>query len=1269
MPRSLTLPSLALVLLGLLLPGLPAQTRAPHFDQTRFEALHWREVGPWRGGRSAAVAGVPGEPDLYYFGACGGGVWKTTDGGRRWDNVSDGFFGGSIGAVAVSEWDPNVVWVGGGEKTVRGNVSHGDGIWRSDDAGKTWRHVGLADSRHVPRIRIHPRDPDRVWAACLGHLFGPSEERGVYRTADGGESWERLLFVSAEVGAVDLALDPTNPRILYAAMWRVKRTPWSLESGGEGSSLWKSTDGGDEWVELTDNPGLPDGPLGIMGITVSPADPENLYAVIEAEEGGVFRSRDGGETWKRTSADRSLRQRAWYYSRIFADPRDAETVYVTNVGFHRSVDGGQSFSRVSTPHSDNHDLWIAPEDPRRMIESNDGGANVSFDGGRSWSPQDNQPTAQIYRVSTDDEFPYRLLGGQQDNSALRIRSRSVRSGSIGERDWEPTAGGESGHVVARPGRPDLVFGGSYGGYLERLDHQSGERRMVHVWPDNPMGWGAGELRYRFQWNFPLFFSPHDPDRIYAAANVLFRSDDGGARWEAISGDLTRADPSTLLPSGGPITGDNTGVEYYATIFAALESPHEAGVLWTGSDDGRLHLSRDAGESWEDVTPPGLLPWMQLNSIEAHPFEPGGLYVAGTRYKSDDFRPYLWRTEDWGRSWTPIVEGIDPAHFTRVIRADPDRRGLLYAGTERGVYVSFDDGESWRPMQLDLPVVPITDLAVKDGDLVAATQGRGFWILDDLSVLHQLGPDIEGGNHLFGPRPGLRAGVRRVEEPRQRGTNPQPGVLFSYWLAEEPAPGIEVTLAIMEADGTPIRAFVREPDPAEGEPVEHPAHLGPDPRRLPAEAGLNRFAWDLRYPPAEGFEGMVLWNRNPRGPRAAPGRYRARLVVGDWSRAMPFWVRTDPRSSATLEDYRAQHRFLIEVRDRLTRIHREIRAIRRARGELAGLVERAGGAQETASVREIAEELRERLGAIEEALYQTKSEGPQDPLNFPIRLDDKLAGLANSVSVGDFPPTAQAVAVRDELFAAVDAELAKLAGIRQRELPELERLAREAGVPAVVLEPPPDRPSVDEERSVKPGINDGYLDIETDVARWVRTFEGESREIFALREGIVEALELAPGMAVADVGAGTGLFLAPLAAGVGPTGRVFAVDIAPKMVGYMDERIREEGLERVETVLCTDRSAELADGSIDLVFTCDTYHHFEYPRSTLASLHRALRPGGRLIVVDLERVAGESREWTLRHVRAGKEEFIVEIEEAGFVFDDEPEIEGMQENYMLRFRRP
>jgi photosystem II stability/assembly factor-like uncharacterized protein len=1046
-PNKSSLPTLlaAVLLAGTVLADVDPDTFPPEI-----RAMEWREVGPYRGGRSAAVAGIPMQRDTYYFGATGGGVWKTRDGGSSWQNVSDGYFGGSIGAVAVSAWDPNVVYVGGGEKTVRGNVSPGDGMWKTTDAGATWRRIGLEDSQHISRIRVHPTNPDVAYAAVLGHLFDANEQRGIYRTVDGGSSWARVLFVSKEVGAVDLAMDPTNPRILYASFWRVRRTPHSLESGGEGSGLYKSTDGGDSWENLTGNEGLPTGTLGIIGIAVSPTDNLNVYAIIEAEDGGVYRSGDGGKTWTKTNAERSLRQRAWYYTRIYADPADAESVYVLNVKLHRSKDGGRTFSEIGTPHGDNHDLWIDPGDPKRMIEANDGGVNVSYDGGKTWTAQDNQPTAQFYRVSTDNAFPYRLLGAQQDNSAVRIRSRSAFGDFIGIRDWEPTAGGESGHVVAKPDDPEIVVGGSYGGYLTVLDHRTGQSRAVDVWPDNPMGWAAADLRYRFQWNFPIAFSLHNPNTLFAAANVLFRSDDMGHSWRAISPDLTRNDRSRMGPSGGPITRDNTSVEYHGTLFAIAESHHEPDVLWVGSDDGRVHLTRNGGTTWADVTPAGLPEWAQVNSLEIHPFERGGAYLAATRYKSGDFRPYLFKTTDWGGSWSRITNGIPSNYFTRVLRADPDREGLLYAGTERGIYYSLDDGAKWTPLQLNLPVVSITDLALKNQDLIAATQGRGFWILDDLSVLHQL--DSRGSQTvlLYRPRAAQRlgAGGGRDDKAVSAGKNPLPGAVFYYYLPVEPDPDTELTLAVYAGqDDEAIWSWSREPPPPDAEEEAPGKDEPPDTRVLTTHAGLNRHAWDLRYPGMDRFENLILWSDLKTGPVAVPGNYRARLTVGGETQEVPFEVRADPRSSASRQDYLAQFAFVIECRDLLSRVHREIGRLREVRTQLESLRGRLEAMRDHAGSADVLEEiaaLGATLSAVEEALYQTNNESEQDPLNYPIRLNDKLSGLMQQVAVGDAPPTTQAVGVKTELTTAITTQLAVLQAIWTDSLPELNARLRELG---------------------------------------------------------------------------------------------------------------------------------------------------------------------------------------------------------------------------------
>lgn len=1016
------------------------------------EGHEFREIGPYRGGRVAAVAGLDADPATYYMGSAGGGVWKTENAGTSWDNISDGFFGGSIGAVAVSEWDPNVLYVGGGEKTVRGNVGHGDGMWRSDNAGRTWRAIGLEDSQHIPRVRIHPRDPDTAWAAVLGHLYGPHPTRGVYKTTDGGETWTQTLFVDENVGCVDLALDPTNPRVMFASFWRVRRTPYSLSSGGEGSSIWKSIDGGDTWSDITTNEGFPDAPIGISGVSVSAADPDTVYAIVEAEDGGVFRSKDGGDTWSKTNSDRSLRQRAWYYTRIQADPADANRVYVMNVGFHRSDDGGKTFSRVSVPHGDNHDLWIAASDSSRMIQSNDGGANVSVDGGKTWSEQSTQPTSQMYRVSTDNDFPYRILGGQQDNSAVRMRSRSLNSSSIGTRDWESTAGGESGHIAAHPSDPDLVFGGSYGGYLTMVHHRTGQRRNVTVWPDNPMGYGAEGMRYRFQWNFPLFFSPHGDDEaelgteesyaLYAGSNVLFRSTDLGASWQQISPDLTRNDPARLGPSGGPITKDNTGVEYYCTIFAAFESPLQKGVIWCGSDDGRVHVTWDDGATWNDVTPEALPEWTQVNDMIADPFTSGGAYLAGTRYKLDDFQPYLFHTTDFGATWTDISAGIPDGEFTRSIEADTERKGLLFAGTERGLYVSMDDGATWTAFQKNLPVVPVTDLAIKEDDLVVATQGRGFWILDELAPLRQMRLEEHTGQTVFyAPEPTTRAMGRRSSRPGNNGTNAAFGVTFDYLLAE----GVEdISVEIKDYDGNVVRRLVPK---GKADKNEHAAESDDI---LPNDAGFNRFTWDLRAKGAESFPKMVLWGGNLSAPKVPPGRYRADFLVNGEEVSVPFIVRADPRSDATTMDLVEQYRFAQSTGELLTRAHRAIRGIRDAREDL-GTIKEQLGEREGEEVQRLTDDIDaalESMKAVEETLYQTKNRSGQDPLNFPIRLTNKLAGVRSGAMTGEFAPTQQMVAVRNELSSRIEAELARLQPVFQEALPAIDAAARAMELPIV-----------------------------------------------------------------------------------------------------------------------------------------------------------------------------------------------------------------------------
>ena len=1054
--------------LGLSVTSIHAQTPAASpKEPDPLRQFQYRSIGPYRGGRSAAVAGVASQPMVYYYGATGGGVWKTTDGGINWESVSDGsvFGTGSVGAIAVAESDPNVVYVGMGESPIRGNVSHGDGVYKSNDAGKTWKRIGLEDTRQIPRIRVHPKNPDLVYVAALGHVWGPNEQRGVFRSKDGGKTWEKVLSRGNKAGAIDLILDPSNPNVIYAGFWEVYRKPWTLESGGPGSGIFKSTDGGDTWTELTRNTGLPRGMIGKVGIAVSPANPERVWALVEAEDGGVFRSDNGGQTWTRVNEERRLRQRAWYYTRIYADPKNADGVYVLNVGFFRSNDGGRTYSPIAVPHGDNHDLWIAPDDPNRMIQSNDGGANVSFNGGRSWTEQD-QPTAQFYRVALDNDFPYNVYGAQQDNSTMRIPSRTTEN-AIDTRHWHDVGGGESGWIAPSPKDSDIVYAGSYGGLTTRYDHRTGQERNISPYPNNPMGSGADVLKYRFQWNFPIVFSPHDPNTLYAAANVLFKSTDEGSSWQIISPDLTRNDKTKQGASGGPITKDNTSVEYYATIFALMESPVQAGTIWSGSDDGLIHVSRDGGKNWSNVTPSkNIMPeWIQVNSIDASPHDAGTLYVAGTLYKWDDNKPYLYRTTDYGKTWKKITDGIPDTAFTRVIREDPNKRGLLYAGTETGMYVSFDNGERWQSLQLNLPVVPITDLAIqkREKELVVATQGRSFWILDDLPLLHEMmdkgGLNAVAETQLFKPKDSYRmpgGGGFPLPPTATVGRNPANGVVVYYSLKAKPSSEIE--LDFLDSAGKSIRKFtgrVRKPgDTATTTPAPEGGggFGGGGAPQVPMEVGLNRFIWDTRHADAVRFPGMILWAGEVRGPKVPPGNYQVKLTVDGKSFTQNFEIKADPRVTTTPADYAKQLELSMKIRDKLTETHNAIIQIRDVRRQVEDLVKRVTGQPNFKVINDAATALNKNMTAVEETLYQTKNQSNQDPLNYPIRLNNKLAALGGVVGSAEAAPTAQSYAVYDELVTQIDAELRKLAEIMRTQVPAFNQLVREQNIPAVVVKP-------------------------------------------------------------------------------------------------------------------------------------------------------------------------------------------------------------------------
>ncbi len=970
-----------------------------------FESLTWRNIGPFRGGRSSTVSGIQGKPNLFYFGSSGGGVWRTTDAGNSWQNISDGFFGGSIGAIAVSNSDNNVIYVGQGEETVRGNVSSGFGIWKSKDAGKTWVDMGLEKTRHISRIRIHPDNPDIVYVAAMGDLFKDSESRGVYKSMDGGASWTNILFVDAGSGAIDLIFDPSNPRIIYASTWTFRRTPYSFSSGGDGSKLWKSTDEGKTWTELSGKPGFPSGLLGIIGISVSPANPDRVWAIVENEpDGGLYRSEDGGENWTLVNNQRSIRQRAWYYSRIYADPKDEDNIYVMNVRYHFSKDGGNTFKKHNAPHGDHHDLWIDPEDPQRMIIGDDGGAQISFDGGENWTSYFNQPTAQFYRINTDNHFPFRIYGAQQDNSSIRISHRT-KGAFITESDWERTAGGEAGHHAIETDN-ETVYGGEYGGFMLRYNHKNSAGQAINVWPDNPLGHGVEDMKYRFQWNYPIFISPHDPTALYAFSNHVHLSTDQGRSWKTISPDLTRNDSTKQGPSGGPITKDNTAVEYYCAIFSAVPSLHEEGVIWTGSDDGLIHITRDGGENWTNITPTDLPEFTQINSMEADPFHPGGLYLAATRYKWGDYNPYLYYTADYGQTWERINDGIDSLHFTRVIRADTNREGLLYAGTEYGLYISFNNGKNWQVFQNNLPIVPITDLRVKDRHLIAGTQGRSIWILDDLSPLYELDYGWSNEMYLFQPKLTWLMTGRYGGKSKTMGENHPNGAIINYYLKDVDTLNSTYSLRFLDNRGNQLVSYSSKSDRK-------------DYRWIP-EKGANRFIWNLRTEGVKKVKGMILWWAFQSGPRVVPGMYQVQLIVNSDTLSVPLEIRLDPRVSASQEDIQAQYDFLKGIKINMDKINVAILEIRDINKKLKDIKKLTS---DTLFITRI-DSLVKQGTTIEEQLYQTKNRSPQDPLNYPIRLNNKYGHVGSLADIGFNRPTKQMYAIKVEFENAIFQQLEK-----------------------------------------------------------------------------------------------------------------------------------------------------------------------------------------------------------------------------------------------------
>ena len=1027
----------------------PTPSTTLSFDQSLYSGIKWREVGPYRGGRSSTVTGVPGNPNLYYFGTVGGGVWRTKDAGQSYENITDKYFGGTIGAVAVADSDPNVIYVGEGEQTLRNNVSSGWGVWKSTDAGATWKHIGLSDSRHISRIRIHPKNPDVVYVAAMGNLWKPNEMRGIYRSVDGGTTWKKVLYINETAMAGDLAMDPNNPRILYAATWNMKRNGYRMDSGGPDSKLWKSTDGGETWENLSDKPGMPKGINGIIGVTVSPVNSNRIWTIIENTEApGVYRSDDAGKTWARINQDRALLQRAWYYCRIYADTQNEDEVWVMNVSYGVSKDGGKTFELKNAPHGDHHDLWIDPANNQRMAIADDGGAQISNDGGENWTTYHNQPTAQFYRVTTDNSFPYNILGAQQDNTSVRIPHRTDGS-SITEKDWTALSIGESAHLAPDPTNPNIIYGSDYKGYMSMQNLDNGQERSTNVWPDLPAGSGVEVMKYRFNWNYPLVFSKHDSKKLFAGSNHLHSTINGGQSWQEISPDLTRGEPETIKSSGGPITQDNTGAEYYANIFVISESPYTKDEIWTGSDDGLIHVTTDGGKNWKNVTPPQSPKYNMWNSIDVNPFVKGGAYAVATSYKFGDYTPYIYKTTDFGKTWTVITTGIPKEEFVRVVRADPKRQGLLYAGTEKGMWISFDDGASWAKFQLNLPPVPVADLAVKDDNLIAATHGRSFWMIDDLTPLHQLKAEMAtNASLLFKPAATYRMPSQGgYREPRKgEGENRPGGVLVHYYL-KSVDDKTDVKLEFLTANGEVIKSYSNKAKER--------------PEQLTVKTGGNRFVWDMRYSGYKTFPGMVFYGSPNQGPKAVPGKYKVRLTVnlptgqaGGESQEQEFEILKDPRVATTPEEFRAQFDYLIKVRDKVTDANQGVIDIRKIKEDLGSLKNKVGTEAQYKELIDAVKKFEAELTIHENNIHQTKNRSVQDPLNYGIKMNNRLAHLMVEQAAGDFPPTQQGEQVREMLTKMVDDELLKLRSTINQNTERINNMAKEKGIEVVMIKKNP-----------------------------------------------------------------------------------------------------------------------------------------------------------------------------------------------------------------------
>jgi photosystem II stability/assembly factor-like uncharacterized protein len=1021
-----------------------------------FKGMKYRLIGPFRGGRSLTAAGIPGDPTTYYFGATGGGVWKSTDGAMTWFSVFDKEGSGAIGSLAVANSDHNTIYVGTGEACIRGNISHGDGVYKSLDGGKTWKNVGLHDSRAIGKVIINPNNPDIVFVAALGHPYGPNAERGIFRTIDGGKTWEKVLYKDENTGGIDVAFDPHNPNILFAALWQARRTSWSLASGGPGSGLYRSNDGGTTWKRL-DEHGLPKGPYGRIGLAVA-ANSDRVYALIEAHnpDGGLYRSDDGGETWDFVNPSHSLWQRPWYYMHIIADPKDENVVYIMDVEAYKSTDGGHLFNKVRVPHGDNHGLWIDPKDTRRMIASNDGGVTITLDGGKNWTREDNQPTAQFYHVITDTSVPYRVYGAQQDTGTVAIASRSD-DGAIDRADWYDVGGGEAGYIAPYPPDPNIVYAADYQGNITRYDRHIGQVKSITEQPELSDAYGAANLEHRFQWTAPVVISPHDPNTLYHGGERLFKTTDGGVHWQAISPDLTRNDKSKQHVSGGEITLDDSGTEYYDTVFAVAESPITKGLIWVGTDDGLVQITRDEGKNWTNVTPKELPEWSRISLVEPSPHDAGTAYVAVDRHQNDDLRPYIYKTSDYGQTWTRLNNGIPEGSFVRAVREDPKKRGLLYAGTENGIYVSFNDGADWRSLKLNLPTTPVHDLVINDDDLVVATHGRSFWILDDVSPLRQFNEDVAKKDvHLYTPEPAYRiqaGGERGEHHPSKRtGQNPPDGAIIYFYLKDAPKTGTETKLEILDASGKVIRKY----SSAETQPLDEP--LDPDDkkpeREIKPDAGLNRFVWDLRYEEAHRVPGYYLWeyDTGARGPVAAPGQYQVRLTVGSESQVAPLEVKLDPRVKVSAADLAQQFSLLTQIHEQLNKVYDAVNQIQDVRSQVNGLKRRLPENASTKPIVSSADDLEKKLVEVRDQLINLTISANEDSLAYPPQIDAKLAYLALDVGTADSAPTEAEQLEFEKLKRQSGELLSRWEDLQVRDLPAFRKLTSENNLSTVVVPP-------------------------------------------------------------------------------------------------------------------------------------------------------------------------------------------------------------------------